>query len=216
VSACALLLALVLCAGCVGPGAGLYPPRPGERAIPVYVVAHGWHAGLAVKADDVPDGLWPERRDFRRAEYLEVGWGDRDYWQAEQPSTGMGLRALLLPSPSVVRVVPIQGSLAAAFAGAEIVELQLSPAGFEGLARFVDATFARPEGAPAAPLGPAPWPNSRFYPAHGSYHALRTSNTWTAQALRAGGFPITPAYALTSGAVLSQTRRHGRVIDRVQ
>lgn len=207
--AAALVLALVLCAGCLGPVAGLYPPRPGEPAVAVWVVAHGWHAGIAVRAGDVPDGLWPERRDFPRAEYLEIGWGDRAYWQADDPGLGLGLTALLLPTPSVVRVIGIEGTLASAFPGSEIVEIRLSRAGFERLARFVDDSFAR-EGVAAAPLAPAAWPDSGFYPAHGAYHLFRTSNTWTAAALRAAGFPITPAYALTAGNVIRQTHRHAR------
>jgi uncharacterized protein (TIGR02117 family) len=207
VTAAVLALALVLGAGCGGPVAGLYPPPAGEAALPVWIVAHGWHAGIAVRASDVPATRWAERRDFPRADYLEVGWGDREYWQAEDPGLGLALNALVLPTPSVVRVIAVDEPLAAAFPGAEIVELRLSRAGFERLLRFVDDTFAR-GGAPSAPaLGPAAWPRSRFYPAHGSYHLFRTSNTWTARVLREAGVPITPAFALTSGGVMRQVRR---------
>jgi uncharacterized protein (TIGR02117 family) len=206
-----LVLALVLGAGCGGPVAGLYPPRAGEPAISVWIVAHGWHAGIAVRASDVPATLWPERAHFPRAEYVEVGWGDRDYWQATDPGLRLGFNALFLPTPSVVRVIPTD-DLAAAFAGSEIVEIRLSRAGFERLLRFVDDTFARTGAASATPLGPAPWPHSRFYPAHGSYHLFRTSNTWTARALREAGLPITPAFALTSGGVMRQARRHATAV----
>lgn len=192
---------------------GLYPPRAGEPAIAVWIVAHSWHAGIAVRASDVPAMFWPERGHFPRAEYLEVGWGDRDYWQAADPGLRLALNALLLPTPSVVRLTAIDEPLAAAFPGAEIVEIRLSRAGFERLLRFVDDTFARTGAGSATPLGPAPWPHSRFYPAHGSYHLFRTSNTWTARALREAGLPITPAFALTSGGVLRQARRHGAAME---
>jgi uncharacterized protein (TIGR02117 family) len=204
--AAALVLALVLAAGCGGPVAGLYPPRAGEPVNAVWVVAHGWHAGIAVRASDLPATLWPERRDLPRADYLEVGWGDHDYWQAEDPGLRLALNALFLPTPSVVRLIAVDEPLAAAFPGAEIVEIRLSRAGFERLLRFVDDTFARTGAGPATALGPAQWPHSRFYPAHGSYHLFRTSNTWTARALREAGLPITPAFALMSGGVLRSIR----------
>ncbi len=208
--AAVLVLALVMGAGCGGPVAGLYPPRAGEPAVTVWVVAHGWHAGIAVRAADVPVTRWPERHDFPHAEYLEVGWGDRDYWQAADPGLALALSALVLPTPSVVRVIAVDGALADAFPGAEIVDLRLTPAGFERLLRFVDDSFARGGAAAATALGPASWPQSRFYPAHGSYHALRTSNTWTARALREAGIPVTPALSLTSGSVVRQVRRLSR------
>lgn len=207
-----LVLALVLGAGCGGPVAGLYPPRAGEPATSVWIVAHGWHAGIAVRASDVPATLWPERAHFPRAEYVEVGWGDRDYWQASDPGLRLAFNALFLPTPSVVRLIATDEPLAAAFPGAEIVQIRLSRAGFERLLRFVDDTFARTGAASAMPLGPAPWPHSRFYPAHGSYHLFRTSNTWTALALREAGLAITPAFALTSGGVMRQARRHGAAL----
>lgn len=208
-----LALAVVLSAGCGAPVAGLYPPRAGDVAVPVYVIAHDWHAGLAVRAGDVPAALWPERADFPRAEYLEVGWGDRDYWQAHEPGIGLGFKALLLPTPSVVRVIGVDGTLAVVFPESEIIEVGLSRAGFERFSRFVHDSFARDGDTRTPPLTPR-WPGVLFYPARGAYHALRTSNTWTAAALRAAGFPITPAYALTAGNVIRQTRSHGRVIHR--
>jgi uncharacterized protein (TIGR02117 family) len=213
VTAGVLVTAALLGAGCLGPVADLYPPRAGEVAVPVYVIAHEWHAGLAVRAGDVPAALWPERADFPRAEYLEVGWGDRDYWQAHEPGIGLGFKALLLPTPSVVRVVGVSAPLAAIFPESEIIEVRLSRAGFERLSRFVHDSFARDGDTRTPPLTPG-WPDVLFYPARGAYHALRTSNTWTAAALRAAGFPITPAYALTAGNVICQTRGHGRVIHR--
>jgi uncharacterized protein (TIGR02117 family) len=207
VKAAVLVLALLLGAACGGPVAGLYPPRADEPTSTVWIVAHGWHAGIAVRAADLPATSWPERRDFARADYLEVGWGDREYWQAQDPGLRLALNALLLPTPSVVRVIAIDEPLAAAFPGAEILDLRLSRAGFERLLAFVDGTFDRAGAAVATPLGPAAWPRSRFYPAQGSYHAFRTSNTWTARALHEAGVPITPAFALTSGGLLRQVRR---------
>ncbi|MEX2146732.1 MAG: DUF2459 domain-containing protein, partial [Candidatus Rokuibacteriota bacterium] len=176
----ALLLALVLGAGCGAPVAGLYPPRAGEPTVEVWVVAHGWHAGLAVRMADVPADAWPERSHFPHADFLEFGWGDRAYWQHESPGIRLALDALLRPTPSAVRVVGVRGPLAPAFPGAEIVGVRLSHAGFARLVRFVDDSIAREGEGAATPLAPASWPDSRFYPARTTYHLFRTSNTWTA------------------------------------
>lgn len=85
IRATAWLVALgALMSACHGPIASLYPPHGGDRAYPVWVVRHRWHTGLVVRREDVPADIWPERDDFPGAEYLEVGWGERDFYQARR------------------------------------------------------------------------------------------------------------------------------------
>lgn len=199
-----LLAAAVLASGCVGPVLGLYPPRPGEAVRSVWVVNHGWHTGIVVRRQDVPGGLWPQLRDFADSELVEVGWGDRDFYMAPAGTSGMTLKAALRPGPSVLHVVGFSGPVEHYFAAGEIVELKLSAPGFARLAAFVGDAYAKDEAGAVVRLGPGQYPNSRFYLARETYHALKTCNTWTAKALRAAGCPITPLYALTAGNVMYQ------------
>ena len=96
-----LLLALVvLASGCAAqshPGAALAADAQ-ETTHRVHVVRHGAHSGIVVRAAEVPLQAWPARREFSDAEYLEVGWGDRAFYQAPDPSVWLGLRALLWPT----------------------------------------------------------------------------------------------------------------------
>lgn len=198
-----LLASAVLGSGCVGPVHGLYPPRPGEAVRSVWVVSHGWHTGIVVRRQDVPDGLWPQLRDFAGSELVEVGWGDRDFYMAPAGTSGMALEAALRPGPSVLHVVGFRGSVERLFA-ASVVEIRLSGRGVEQLAAFIEAAYAKDAAGAVIPLGPGQHPGSRFYLARERYHALKTCNVWTARALRAGGCPITPLYAVTAGNVLYQ------------
>jgi len=209
------LVLLLFVAGCHGPVAALYPPRPDEPSLPVWVVEHGWHAGLVVDRRALPQGLWPEQDDFPDASYLEVGWGDAKFYQARDPGVGLALEAALVSSGSALHLVGLPALPSQVFAGREVVEVRLSRPGLDALARFVDDTFAR-EGLARAPrLGPGLYgPSvSAFYPARGRYHLLNTCNTWIADALRAAGAPITPVYAATAGILMWQVRQLGRRVD---
>ena len=53
-----------------------------------------------------------------------------------------------------------------------------------------------------------------IYAATGRYSLVNTCNTWIAEALRAGGCPITPVWAVTAGSVLFQAERCGQVMRR--
>ena len=178
---------LSLCA-CAAPVAA--PQSAGPANATIYVVSHGGHTGIVVRKADVPPGLWPELRDFPSARYLEVGWGDAEYYPSPAPGLRDTLRAAFLPTDSVVHVVGIDTSVTAYFTTNEIVAIALSQAGVAGLARYIHDAFLREGEAPVSPLGPGLYGDSRFYPGRERFHLFRTCNVWTASALRAAGVPI--------------------------
>ena len=195
-----ILLVLLACAVPAGPA----QTREGGPVIALYLVAHDGHTGIAVPRANLPAGLWPESRDFPQADYLEVGWGNRDYYYARNTGLSGTLNAVF-PSPSVLHVAGVRGSPADYFRANEILELAVPADGFERLVRYIHDAHERSGGLPAAALGPGLYGDSRFYPAWESFHLFRTCNVWTAQALRAAGLPFRDA--LTMEGLMSQGRR---------
>jgi uncharacterized protein (TIGR02117 family) len=204
------------------PAAPPAPPSvaPEQSAQRIWVVHHGYHSGIVVRAADVPPRAWPARRDFPQAEFLEVGWGDRDYYMTPAPGLWIGLRALLWPTPAVLHVAAFDGPPERRFAEAGIVELTLAAPGFAALVVAVQESHQR---VPAAdgpdsredwppPLGPGLYGSSRFYASRERFHLFRTCNVWTAGVLAAAGVPLRPASALTADALFAQLRPHGRVL----
>jgi uncharacterized protein (TIGR02117 family) len=214
-SGLALLLAVLLVvvglvgAACLGPVRGLYPPQPGEAQITVYVVRHGWHSGLVIRRDQIPSGAWTEHERFAAARFLEVGWGDRAFYQSPDAGITLALEASFASGGSVLHVTGLDRPPAEHFAHAEITMVELSAGGAEALARFVSRAYVRDASGAPIDLGPGLYPGSRFYAATGRYSLFHTCNSWIAEALRAGGCPITPAWALTGGNLAFQARRCG-------
>jgi uncharacterized protein (TIGR02117 family) len=179
----------------------------------VYLVSHGWHTGIVLRRADLPQEIWPESEDFPDAEYLEVGWGDRDFYQAAEFSWSIALKAALWPTPSVLHIVGFNGPVTGYFPHSEVLEVELSQRGFDRLSGFVHEHFDR-KGAPrAAPLGPGLYGKSAFYPARAKFHLFNTCNVWTARALRTAGLPVTPFYAITTDGVMSQVRQAGKTLQ---
>lgn len=197
----AFLLGMLLAAGCAAPMAESYRPAQGERPRSVLIANHGWHSAIVIKKADASEMVLPEVRDFPEAEFLEIGWGDRDYYQAPDPGLGLALKAAFWSSGSVLHVAGFKGAAETYFPRSEIFEIFLSDKAFQRLIQFIADTFSRPDAATAPPVETRPglYPNSRFYPAAGRFHLFRTCNTWVAEALRAAGLPIAPAYAFTAG-----------------
>jgi uncharacterized protein (TIGR02117 family) len=204
----------ILCSGCFGSVEGLYPPGTGEELKSVYVVDHnGWHTGIAVKRQDIPDNLWPEHQDFADFEYVEVGWGDRAYYQASEPTLWITMKAALWPTPSVLHIIGFNGLVQRYFPESKIVEIALSHPGFERLCRFIQDSYARDDLGKAIRLGSGLYKHSQFYLGRENFHLLKTCNVWTAKAIRSAGCPITPLYAITAGNVIRQGKKCGKMIQ---
>jgi uncharacterized protein (TIGR02117 family) len=182
---------LLLGSACAGPATQTsHFSDHGEPFSSIYVVNHGWHTGLVVKRADIPLGLVPEAADFTDADYLELGWGDWDYYQSGDPGLWLTLKAALWPTASVLHVVGVQGTVADRFAGYEIIRLDVAQSGFARLADYLDRSFARDGVDKARPISPGFGSDSLFYPARGKFHLFNTCNTWTARALKAAGYPL--------------------------
>lgn len=209
----AVLLATVLLLGpaCAGPQPGPQRP-PGPVAHTVYVINLGWHTGIALPRAALPAEVWPEVRDFPEVDYLEVGWGDRAFYQTPDPGLGLALKAALTPTPGVLHLVGIDGPVPAYFPGSGIIGIGLSAAAFEQVYRFIAATHDRPAGGTAQALGKGLYPDSRFYPAKGTFHLFNNCNTWMARVLLAAGCPADPARVVTAADLMRQAGRCGRVV----
>ncbi len=208
-----ILFLMISCGACAVPVREMPAPGVNEPRITIYLVSHGWHAGIVLRRVDIPDSIWPQPGDFPDTEYLEVGWGDMDYYQTPDPHPGLIIKAALLPTTRVLHIVGFNGSVPAYFPYSEIIGIELSSAGLEHLSRTIAASFATDEAGNTTSLGPGLYGNSRFYLSRESYHLFNTCNVWTARVLRAAGLPITPARAITAEDLMSQARKFGRVVQ---
>jgi uncharacterized protein (TIGR02117 family) len=200
---------------CAAPPAGPGELQGGGSGVAVYLVAHDKHSGIAVRRADIPAGLWPESRDFLQADYLEVGWGDRDYYMGRDQGFWGTLRAALgSDNPSVLHVAGVRSPLTASFPASEIIEVKLPRDGFERLVRYIHDAHDRAGKPAVAPLGPGLYGDSRFYPARESFNLFRTCNIWTARGLRGAGLAIEDS--ITMEGLMSQARGIGRVVQKAR
>jgi len=206
------ILFTFLILGCVGPVEHLFPPKPEDPIRSVYIVTQSAHTGLAIKKDDIPEDLILEKRDFARFQYLEFGWGDRDFYMSAEEPLSLGSKAAFWPTASVLHVVGFNASVEKNFRHSEIIRIDLSLNGFIQLCKYIDDSFERVDKKPAVNLGYGLYGISYFYPSKSTFHLFNMCNKWTAKALRAAGCPITPFYSFTASNVLGQAEDFGTAV----
>ena len=207
VAACWLPIVLWACAAPAPTASAAVSPVTRS----VHVVSHGWHTSLVLRGDDVAVAAWPARADFADTTYLEVGWGDREYYQAANPGVWLALNAVAWPTPGVLHVAAFDAAVERYFAGTEVIEIGVTESGLQRLLeRLRNSHELDTAGRPMA-LGPGLYGHSRFYASRERFHLFKTCNVWVATALHEAGVPVTPALAFTAGRLMAQLRPLGRV-----
>ena len=177
----------------------------------VFVVHNKWHAAIVAKQADIGADEMPELIHFPGTEYVEISWGDADFFPAAEGGIGLALKAAFWSRGSVLHLVGFSGVVKEIYSGAEIIEIGLSEQEFRRLIGFVSAEFQRKQpGRPATP-GPGLFPQSRFFPANSKFNLLRTCNAWIAEAFSAAGLPVSPGFVFTASNLAGQIKEFATV-----
>ena len=189
---------------------------PGDVAntgatIPVYLVSHGWHTSLSFPTSEIAPNDWPAGAEFKASPWFDVGWGSAEFFQADEITAGIALRAFFVPSPSVLHVARLGKDPEATFIGQKFVRFDLDRAAFQALVHHVSDTVALDRDGKPQTTGKGDYgPESRFIAANGAYYFPETCNVWSARGLLRAGVPVVPSLAVTAENLMAQAARFGR------
>jgi uncharacterized protein (TIGR02117 family) len=226
VAGLAALLVLVVLLTVVFPRAGdpkLWPPKSGNALTDIYVVSHGYHAGIVIDrsamaravSENGHRSLIAISQRFASHRWLEIGWGDQGFYtlvpDTASITAGLALRALFMPgNPSVLHVVGLTNDPRTAFPNSDMVRIELSDAGFARMLDRLEASFARNLDNAPDDLGPGLYGASRFFRGVEHFNIFRVCNHWVARLLSAAGVPVSQAAStLPQGLFLDLRWRSG-------
>jgi uncharacterized protein (TIGR02117 family) len=198
----------------------LYPAAPGAARVELFIVSHGYHAGIALARPVLADGarragggaLSAVAAGFGNHPFVEIGWGDAEFYRSVPTAGALSLslaaHALFTTgNSSVLHVVGLAGPPPVAFPAATIVRLELSEQGFAQLLARLETTFApASDGFPLEDLGPGLYGQSRFFRAVGWFSLAHVCNHWVADMLDAAGVPTAPVLATLPGGLFLDLR----------
>ena len=186
------------------------PAAAGQEEI--YIVNHGWHTGIVVPAKRIQNQLPLLRERFGEIPYIEFGWGDNDYYQAKEITTGLTLNAILWPTDSVIHAVAVPEKADKFFATSIVEPLCLSGREYSSLLRFISESFYKDEHGEIVGLTGGIYGNSQFYKGVGDFYFMNTCNKWTAKGLKSAGMDISPALKLTADSVMDYVKQYRQAL----
>jgi uncharacterized protein (TIGR02117 family) len=196
------LIALFL----VGCNAVREQPTPlAENADRVYVIDRGWHTDIGLPVAELHGGLARVAANFPGATSLTIGFGDRAYLLDRNTNLFDMLRALL-PGKAALLVTGLRATPEAAFGADNVVTLGIAEPQLNALETFIESYFASDRVGRPLRLADGSYQGSLFFASDATYDALYTCNTWTAESLRAGGYPVSTTLVFFARQVMAEAR----------
>jgi uncharacterized protein (TIGR02117 family) len=190
-------------------GCSTAPQRP---AVPVpagvdriSVIDQGWHTDIGLPVAALHGTLARLAADFPGATWLTIGFGDRAYLLNRDTDFFDMLRALF-PGKAALLVTGLHVPPDAAFGAGNVVTLAIAKPHLHALEEFLAGYFASNAAGQPLRLADGPYPGSLFFASDATYDAFYTCNTWTAEGLRAGGYPVSPSFVLFAPQVMAAAR----------
>ena len=169
----------------------------------VYVVNHGWHTGFVVHASEIQKEIPELKQRFGNAPYIEFGWGDKEFYQANEITPDITLKAIFLPTESVLHAVAISSEADKYFKHSEVHKFCLEDLELKSLVDFISNSFSRDESGSILKLNHGIYGDSQFYKAKEDFHIFNTCNKWTAKGLESTGMKISTTLKLTAGSIMN-------------
>ena len=170
----------------------------------IYVINYAWHTGIVLKTSDVKNKISEKIPSFNEFNYVDIGWGDEDFYQTPGMPEWLALKAFFYPTSSVMELKFFNLSPKSAYGSdTKIVKFSLDEDNFRNLKKYIFKHFKLDKKGDLLP-GRSVDKYNAFYLAKGIYYFGRTCNTWIAQALNAAGIDIRTFMVVTSSQLFDE------------
>lgn len=164
----------------------------------IWITGNGWHTGIILQSDLVPSTLKFLLSEFSTQPYVEIGWGDREFYQSSGYSWIKGIKALFFSSGAVLHVSGLNHSEFLSLLKGTLITVQISDTAFQKLIGHIIDTVTLNASHEAVVLGNSLYGKGHYYAASGDFSIFHTCNSWTAAALQSADCAISQVIKASS------------------
>lgn len=195
----------------------LLSPQKGFNAfsddeVTIHLVKQQLHTGVIFSVNDQLLTYIPELYEFKEKRYVDIGWGDEDFYQTPGFNYYLAVKALFIPTNSVLRIAGYNSDVISYY-GKEstVIELKISNSIYKKLCEYISAAFYKVENETVKTSNVGS--HIIFYRSNGKYTLFNTCNTWIARGLKKSGLPINTFGIITVEQLFSEVIKYGKIIS---
>ncbi len=196
---------------------GFSNPSFSQTAHDIYLIKTAWHVGISVRIDSFAISKLKALKYFEDYEFADIGWGDEDFYQTPDTNIFLGLKALFVPTSSVVRISGINAGINSFISISDFaVKASLTNTQFIKLLDFIDASITKNESGEYRIASKKYGGKIIFFKSGLKYHMFHTCNTWIAEALNSAGLQIGASGIITAAQLYRELIKIGEIIKPVE
>ena len=177
----------------------------------VYIAKNDWHVGIILEVDENLISKLNAIRQFESFRYVDVGWGDEEFYQSPGDfDLFLAAKAVLLPTPSVVRIHGYDRTLEQIINWRDYTfRIELTNIQYDKLCSFINDSFKRDSNDRLIMTSEKHVGKVRFFSSKYNYHIAYTCNTWVAEALEFSGLDVQASNVVTAENLMGELAKCG-------
>ena len=149
----------------------------------IYLIKSYWHVGIVIEIDSAAITGIPVLNRFGDYRFVDIGWGDEDFFMDSSMDYYNAAKAILFPTPSVIKITAHRSDIASIIKWSDYcIKINITDNQYRGLLEYIHKSFLVEDDeyilissfAEGAIL---------FYKSVHNYHLFNTCNTWVVEAL---------------------------------
>lgn len=184
-----------------------------ETNTQVFLVKKNLHTGIVFSVNEKLIEYIPAVKNFSEYSYVDIGWGDEDFYQHPDPDILLGAKAILVPTSSVIRIEGKNYEINKIAERSDFcIKFNFTDEQFIKLCEFINYSFLKDEHKNF--IAASQNDNNRiiFYKSGLKYHLFNTCNTWIAEAFENSGFDVSSSGVITAENLFEELSPFGLIL----
>ncbi len=193
------------------------PGKPkNDPDVLVWLISDDLHTGMVFPYDWLLESGFVAPLGFGTPKFVSLSWGNRTaYVEKGLHSPWKFVRAMFMPSPSVMELIPASWNVTEVCPHQRIWRKLVPRERGKDLAAFLnDCSTRGPDGRPIL-CGTSSWGGGVLLESRHDYFLPRVCNVWTVHAIEALGGEMNPWLAITANGLIRQAERPPNDFEKV-
>lgn len=171
-----------------------------------------WHTGFIIKTDSLAKSRVPLLDNFSRWEFVDIGWGESDFYRAPGFNAGLAAKAVLWPTDGILRVEGIVDTSFHMSYADFLIEFRVDSAKYKKLLDLIGESAVSPENK----IEESGTGRIIFFESPKKYHLFYTCNTWVFDLMKQSGIVSGTAIIVKDEDLFFSVSPFGKVLRNTE